>query len=230
MASAPGVLTLHLGLTDYRSFLGTNWSPRCDELKEAGRRDHDDSSAYLAHPLGVGAVLETSDGYLCFIQRSQYVGEYPGFLDCPGGHPEPQAIGIGVEGLQQLQQGLPLVADKDPSIEHRASEEFFSSILEEVVGEVNLDRRHLAPPRLLGICEQCQSGGRPSAAFHIEVALLHHQVQDLYAEGGAEKEESTRLACIPVAEAMAWTGPDQSPRFTPATLSCLWLWRKMKKS
>jgi len=111
---------LSMGLTDYRSFLRTNWSPRVEELKALGTQDHRDPDSYLAHPLGVGAVLETVDGYLCFIKRSQHVGEYPGYLDCPGGHPEPTNIPVGpaeLEGPQNIK------------LEKRIVEEFFGCVL-----------------------------------------------------------------------------------------------------
>jgi len=196
-----------MGLTDYRSFLSTNWSPKCNELKEAGHADHGDATAYLAHPLGVGALLETNDGYLCFIQRSQHVGEYPGFLDCPGGHPEPTAIGISPEGRLQLMRDQPLVlrghgagAD-EPSLGSRVVHEFFDSIVEEVVGEVNVGRDRLEPPRLVGIFGQNESGGRPSACFHVHASLPRTEVLKLYQEGGAESEESTRLVFLTIDEA-----------------------------
>lgn len=83
-------LLLHLGLTSYRDFLGTNWSSSASWLRQQGAADWGDKQAYLADPLGVGAALVTADDFLVFLRRSQQVAEAPGLVDVPGGHPEPQ--------------------------------------------------------------------------------------------------------------------------------------------
>ncbi len=40
--------------------------------------------------LGVGIVVETSDGFVVMMERSNTVAEGAGLIDIPGGHPEPQ--------------------------------------------------------------------------------------------------------------------------------------------
>uniref|UniRef100_A0A3B5L1T2 Uncharacterized protein n=1 Tax=Xiphophorus couchianus TaxID=32473 RepID=A0A3B5L1T2_9TELE len=87
----PGsVLTLRLGLTCYKDYLGTNWSGEVAELRRHGQEEFGDPLALFAQPLGVGAVLCTCDGQVVFIRRSQKVAEAGGLLDIPGGHPEPK--------------------------------------------------------------------------------------------------------------------------------------------
>lgn len=83
-------LLLRLGLTSYRDFLGTNWASSAAWLRQQGAADWGDKQAYLADPLGVGAVLVTADDFLVFLRRSRQVAEAPGLVDVPGGHPEPQ--------------------------------------------------------------------------------------------------------------------------------------------
>ena len=85
---AAPVATLLLGLTDYKSLLGTNLGPDAVSLVALGASQGDERR-YLADPLGVGAVTCTSDGYVVFLRRSQHVGEAAGMWDVPGGHPEP---------------------------------------------------------------------------------------------------------------------------------------------
>lgn len=87
-ASPP--LTLRLGLTCYKDFLGTNWSGGASELRRRGEAEFGDPLALLAQPLGVGGVLCTCDGQVVLIRRSQKVAEAGGLLDIPGGHPEPK--------------------------------------------------------------------------------------------------------------------------------------------
>lgn len=84
------VLTLRLGLTCYKDYLGTNWSCRVEELRQCGEVKFSDPLALLSQPLGVGAVLCTDNGQVVLIRRSQRVAEAGGLLDIPGGHPEPK--------------------------------------------------------------------------------------------------------------------------------------------
>lgn len=83
-------LTLRMGLTCYKDYLGTNWSYRVAELRQQGGAEFGDPLALLAQPLGVGAILCTADGNVVLIRRSQKVAEAAGLLDIPGGHPEPK--------------------------------------------------------------------------------------------------------------------------------------------
>ncbi|CAN0100393.1 unnamed protein product, partial [Ectocarpus fasciculatus] len=84
-------LRLRLGLTDYRTFRGTNWSPSAARLAADSARDHPWlEAAYLSQKLGVGAVVETSDGFLLSLCRSSGVAEGQGMMGAPGGHPEPE--------------------------------------------------------------------------------------------------------------------------------------------
>lgn len=84
------LLTLRLGLTCYKDYLGTNWSNRVSELCQLGETEFGDPWTFLAQPLGVGAVLCTRDHQVVLIRRSHRVAEAGGLLDIPGGHPEPK--------------------------------------------------------------------------------------------------------------------------------------------
>uniref|UniRef100_A0A8C4X1M8 Nudix hydrolase 22 n=1 Tax=Eptatretus burgeri TaxID=7764 RepID=A0A8C4X1M8_EPTBU len=86
-----GLLRIRLGLTGYRDYLGTNLAPghKPAHLRTWGLTTCDDPHAYLADPLGVGAVLCARDDRLVLLRRSHSVAEAPGLLDVPGGHPEP---------------------------------------------------------------------------------------------------------------------------------------------
>jgi hypothetical protein len=43
---------------------------------------------HTSSPLGNGAVVETIDNKILVLQRSNNVGEFPGYFVFPGGHPE----------------------------------------------------------------------------------------------------------------------------------------------
>lgn len=43
---------------------------------------------HTSNPLGNGGIVETSDGKILTLKRSDNVGEFPGHYVFPGGHPE----------------------------------------------------------------------------------------------------------------------------------------------
>uniref|UniRef100_UPI003AAB95EF uridine diphosphate glucose pyrophosphatase NUDT22 n=1 Tax=Centroberyx gerrardi TaxID=166262 RepID=UPI003AAB95EF len=179
------LLSLRLGLTCYKDFLGTNWSCRAAELRRRGEAEFGDPLALLAQPLGVGGVLCTRDGQVVLIRRSQRVAEAGGLLDIPGGHPEPQAVceeQISVAMLQQRQEAV--------------VSELFSSVCAEIRDEVNVPLSFLGEPVLMGVALNHTSAGRPSAEFYISCSLTSDEVRELYWRGGAEAHESTDIVFL----------------------------------
>ncbi|XP_075401657.1 uridine diphosphate glucose pyrophosphatase NUDT22 isoform X4 [Tenrec ecaudatus] len=130
-------LCLHLGLTSYRDFLGTNWASSAASLRQQGAADWGDRQAYLADPLGVGAALVTADDFLVFLRRSRQVAEAPELMDVPGGHPEPQ-VNLPLLTLSQPQL-LGIACNETSS--GRASAAFFvqCSLTSEQVREYYLN-------------------------------------------------------------------------------------------
>jgi len=46
----------------------------------------------MSDALGVGALMESSDGQVVLMKRAEHLAEAPGLWDIPGGHPEPKVI------------------------------------------------------------------------------------------------------------------------------------------
>uniref|UniRef100_A0A8C5RZV1 Nudix hydrolase 22 n=1 Tax=Laticauda laticaudata TaxID=8630 RepID=A0A8C5RZV1_LATLA len=183
------ILTFHLGLTSYKDFVGTNLAETARQLQEQGHKDFGNSQAYLAEPLGVGAVLHTADDNLIFLRRSLCVGEAPGKIDVPGGHPEPQAV-LGNDasvGSLIRHQDLP------PDL---VVGELFSSVLREIQDEVNLQPETLSRPLLLGIVRNETTAGRCSAEFYVRCSLSSEEVKQRYALGGPEAQESVSIIFV----------------------------------
>ena len=90
-------VTFNLGITSYKDFIGTNWSPDARQILELGLKDFGNSQAYMSDALGVGSLVQTSDDYFILLRRSDQCGEAVGQLDIPGGHPEPKVFIISVE-------------------------------------------------------------------------------------------------------------------------------------
>ncbi|KAJ7307373.1 hypothetical protein JRQ81_009387 [Phrynocephalus forsythii] len=145
-----GITTFCLGLTCYKDF-------------ERGCRDFGDRRAYLAHPLGVGAMLHLADNRFLFLRRSQCVAEAPGKIDIPGGHPEPQVV------KDQTASGGPLC--HQDLLGELVVQELFSAVLREIQDEVNLPASSLSRPVLLGVARNETSAGRCSAEFYVSSAF-----------------------------------------------------------
>ncbi|XP_078062269.1 uridine diphosphate glucose pyrophosphatase NUDT22 [Mustelus asterias] len=180
-------LLLKLGLTCYKDYLGTNWAPGARLLQEQGTADFGDSQAYLAEPLGVGAMLHTADDCFVFLRRSEQVAEAAGQVDIPGGHPEPKmaAKDIPEESIQPEHLSGELVV-----------QEIFSSILSEIRDEVNIPVESLSRPVLLGVARNHRSAGRPSVEFYVRCERTSEEVRQRYLVGGPEAHESTDIIFI----------------------------------
>lgn len=174
-------LKLVVGLTDYKSFITTNACGDAllfHELCKLGEEKHGDVRAYISDTLGVSACVISSDRYIVLIRRSSVTGELAGFVDTPGGHPEPE---------DATSRGF--------------IHELFSSIKEEVVAEINIPAVHLSEPLLLGIVRQGHSNGRPGASFLIRCALSSLDILKMYKAGGKESHESSEIIFIPISRA-----------------------------
>ncbi|XP_068571073.1 uridine diphosphate glucose pyrophosphatase NUDT22 [Cebidichthys violaceus] len=191
------LLTLRLGLTCYKDYLGTNWSCQVAELRQRGEEQFGDPLALLAQPLGVGGVLCTDDGQVVLIRRSQRVAEAGGLLDIPGGHPEPKAV---CERLGRL------VCEEQISVDMMQQRpvvsELFSSVCAEIRDEVNIPLSSLGEPVLMGVALNHTSAGRPSAEFYVSCLLTSDEVRTLYWKGGAEASESTEIIFLSRAEVL----------------------------
>ncbi|KAM4621138.1 uridine diphosphate glucose pyrophosphatase NUDT22 isoform 2-T3 [Polymixia lowei] len=189
LREASPLLTLRLGLTCYKDFLGTNWSCRVEELRKRGEAEFGESLALLAQPLGVGGVLCTFDGQVVLIRRSQKVAEAGGLLDIPGGHPEPKAV---CQGQGEDQICITMLQQRQGAV----VSELFSSVCAEIRDEVNVPLSSLGEPVLMGIALNHTSSGRPSAEFYVSCSLTSDEVRKLYWQGGVEAHESTDIVFL----------------------------------
>ncbi|XP_076015581.1 uridine diphosphate glucose pyrophosphatase NUDT22 [Genypterus blacodes] len=189
------VLTLRLGLTCYKDFLGTNWSGQAVDLRKRGEAEFNDPLALLAQPLGVGGVLCTDDGQVVLIRRSKRVAEAPESLDIPGGHPEPKLVCEGL-AVSEEQISIALLQQRPEAV----VSELFSSVCSEIRDEVNVPLSFLGEPVLMGVALNHTSAGRPSAEFYISCSLSSDEVKTLYWMGGAEAQESTDIIFLSRAE------------------------------
>nr|XP_043619223.1 nudix hydrolase 9 [Erigeron canadensis] len=181
---------LHLGLTDYRTFVGTNLNPLWEKFIVPSEDDCEQCQ-HTSSPLGNGAVVETSDNKILVLQRSNNVGEFPGYLVFPGGHPEPEEVGIVSHEFENELQNSELTNSK-------VSQEMFDSIVREVVEEIGVHAVTLSDPVFIGISRRVLNV-RPTAFFFIKCNLLSTEIQQLYSSA-QDGYESTKLYTIQPSE------------------------------
>lgn len=174
---------LHLGLTDYRTFMGTNLNPFWEKFLVPSE-DETVRCQHTSNPLGNGAIVETYDEQILVLKRSNNVGEFPGHFVFPGGHPEPEEVGI-VSVTRDI---------SDPELQKRVAQEMFDSIIREVVEETGVPAESLCDPVFIGISRR-ELNVRPTAFFFMKCALQSKEIQKLY--GSAQDGfESTQLHAV----------------------------------
>ncbi|XP_035215983.1 uridine diphosphate glucose pyrophosphatase NUDT22-like isoform X1 [Stegodyphus dumicola] len=154
-------ITCFLGITNYKEFIGTNYAPHAEQLVKDGMTNYSDPQAYLANPLGVGALLETRNGDIVFMRRSNTCAEMPGRIDRPGGHPEPDEVkNASCERMECVKPA-------------HIVDELFESVLKEIRDEINIPIKALSYPVLLGISYNPDTCRKPSLEFYCQVNCGH---------------------------------------------------------
>ncbi|MBA0594639.1 hypothetical protein Gorai_011537, partial [Gossypium raimondii] len=146
---------------------------------------------HTSSPLGNGAIVETSDQKIVLLQRSNNVGEFPGHFVFPGGHPEPQEVGIETHEYCKCSKDSELVNKK-------VSQEMFESIIREVVEEIGVPATSLSDPLFIGISRRVLNV-RPAIFFFIKCSLESKEIHQLYSKA-QDGYESTQLYTVSMIE------------------------------
>ncbi|CAL1400636.1 unnamed protein product [Linum trigynum] len=162
---------LHLGSTDYRTFVGTNLNPLWENFL-ALSEDDVIKCQHTASPLGNGAIVVTADNEIVVLRRSDNVGEFPGHFVFPGGHPEPDEVVLATS-----QNGQDFVSIEE--LHKKISEEIFDSIAREVVEEIGVPATSLSTPVFIGLSRRILNV-RPAAFFYMKCNLPSKEVHQLY--------------------------------------------------
>lgn len=173
---------LCLGLTDYKTFVGTNLCSKWEAFLNYSEDDVE-RCKYTASPLGNGAVVETRDNCILVLKRSEHVGEFPGHFVFPGGHSEPWEIGI----CGHTNSSMDNVAELNTKI----AEEMFNGITKEVVEETGVPPSSLSDPLFIGISRRVLNV-RPTAFFFMRCSLSSLEVFQFY-KHAQHGFESTQL-------------------------------------
>lgn len=82
---------LNLGLTDYKSYIGSNIGRKWEVFYREGEKIGD-PNAFFGNPFGNQCTVVLNDGYHILLNRSYQVTENEGLLCCVGGHSEPSVF------------------------------------------------------------------------------------------------------------------------------------------
>ncbi|EFJ37819.1 hypothetical protein SELMODRAFT_163872 [Selaginella moellendorffii] len=174
-------ICLRLGLTDYKTFVGTNLSPKWEKFLSPSTDDVL-RCKHTSSPLGNGAIVETLDSQIILLQRSSNVGEYPGHLVFPGGHSEPSEIGILGH------------SDHSKKLNNKIADEMFEGIVREVCEETGIPASSLSEAELIGISRRSVNV-RPTAFFFMKCRLTSSVISEHYTRA-ADSFESTKLCFV----------------------------------
>ncbi len=189
------VLQLSLSRTCYRDLLfsNANTDNLLGALGESGP----------VRALGISAVIETADGLLPLIRRSEHVGEFPGGLDVIGGHVHPD---------DHLRNGVPDV---------------FFAIADEVHAELGIPFPLLDDFVCCGLAENWRHR-KPELAFFLALPLTMEEVRQS-APSAREVDEFTELFAVRVEPASLQRFiAGNAARITPSALGCLQILGRMK--
>ena len=146
--------TIQLGITDYKTYLGTNLSSAWSNLDQSN----------LASPLGNAAIVETTDEQIVLLKRSGNVGECPHTVVMPGGHPEPEMVGVRTMAGWEDRSNNNDEEDADWSKD--IAKELFDSMIREVVEETGIPQNNLGNVLCIGFTRRVLNH-RPDIIFYI---------------------------------------------------------------
>lgn len=160
-------LALDFGITDYGVFVATNGAAKEDAefaryLMSRGKEFYGNEFAYFASPVGNCAVVESSDGKIALIKRSEEMYEYPGFYDTPGGHANPSKHSFDPKGQ-------------------------FDAIKDEVSEEIRIPKESIEEAYLISISVNNETFRKPDLGFYIRTGLHSNRMDPNEEVSGIEK-------------------------------------------
>lgn len=172
----PEIFKIHfkLGITNCRDFMGTNLLPYqhdVQQLQVMGQRNYCNRGAYLANPLGTGAMILTEDKNYVFLRRISDCCESRRLVDRAVGLPDPLRV-----PLPERVSDLAKAASED------LIKELWSSMVRGVEDEIGLPGSSLTDIELMGVSNNCTKGERPCLEFHMNCTLSMERVIAIYAK------------------------------------------------
>lgn len=202
--------TLHLGLTDYKSFQGTHAPP--NPLRRYGK-------LHMSLPLGNVVVPVTKDGRTILLVRNSTVGEGHGKVVFPGGHPEPSEV-------------KPPLRTNARNMCESVLHELWDGARRELLEELFLEHQHIDPiadMSFLGLVER-GADAKTSMVFSANVFLTADEIVARYTAANGDQEETVRIIVVDrerLSEVYASGELEPGVTAMPETLGAAELWFEM---
>ena len=183
VTAAAGSLRFTFGETCYRDFLGTNLLGA--DLVNAEGPDS------FADPLGISAVIVTTDGYIALGRRSHRVAFHRGYLHLFGGMLEPDDLAGASEN-----QGRALSA----------------SVIREVCEELGLTKSEVTDAPVIGIVRD-RAIHQPELIFDAAITLTRDDLTRRFAETADTEHSDIEFAATDPESMLSFlqTGTDITP-------------------
>jgi hypothetical protein len=248
-AAVPPIVTLQLGITDYKTSIGTSVGLKAyasrlnvdlpqlpdDGIPSEAQRQqleplfsavYDGLYPFLAGCLGVEALVVTKDQKAPLFKRSEHVAELAGWYCCPGGHPEPGNL-YHHEGQQNYPMNETIAANMAEWFSRMNSDlivrEIFDSAIHEVVDELGVDKSSLFN---LGIhaVNFNMSTMKPDLSFIIYCDLESSELESLFNQRNAKESfesEPGSILFVDITRAEEIERSLNTCRITPPSAACL---------
>lgn len=139
---------MDLGLTNYKSYVGSNLGSKWEVFYNEGRKIGD-VNAFFADPLGNQCAVVLRDGSHVLLNRSYKVAEGQGLLTCIGGHPEPSVTYFYIIHVKNI--NIHNYADASKVVSETVTDELFNSMRREVFEESNIPLSNLSDMFMVGV-------------------------------------------------------------------------------
>mmetsp|Transcript_21287 Transcript_21287/g.70587 ORF Transcript_21287/g.70587 Transcript_21287/m.70587 type:complete len:352 (-) Transcript_21287:36-1091(-) len=233
---------LQFGITDYRAHVGTNlradWGSMLSEdlNQHAGENVFEyetpsgetlqvhekdaNSGECMANTLGNAAIVETCDGQIVLLQRSGNVGECHNAVVLPGGHAEPERIGI-----KSLQDWNEMNEKGTVPTEDDVVSELWNAILEEVEEETGILPSEVEEPIFLGFARRVVNH-RTCMLFLVKTRLSSSEVIERYSSAQLkDRFESLKIFTVSIQDLIRQVLYEDNHSLPGCHVGCLELYR-----
>lgn len=157
-------LTLQIGPTFYLDYLALR------TIKENDRSIMQDE-VFLPNVIGNVGILLTSDGKSFCVLRSQQVSTYRGYLDFPGGHPEP----VHIDNAEQQPS-----KKQETDYNLLVRDELFDAVTRETIEDLGVENLSLHDPLLFAIVLNNDDILKPDMVFIITTTHTSKDVHECF--------------------------------------------------
>ncbi len=176
---------LHIGPSKYLEYIAYRNNPA---LLQGLANTLAEGKEYLPNVVGNVGILLTQDQKSFCVARSEKVSTYRGYLDFPGGHPEPSLVEEKKRQAVEAQfQDEELIRD-----------ELFEGVIRETIEDLGIEELTLNDPLLFAVLLNNEDVMKPDMAFLITTPHTSDEVRQCYLKHEPRPPEVAELIAFPL--------------------------------